>query len=275
LRFYPAALKVISDLNYRFCFKNRESAACILYFKQLDKLEFILMEVQMRKGLTGNQLKLIAVITMTVDHIGMVLFPQQILFRMIGRLAFPIYAFMIAEGCVYTRSFPRYLGMLTGVAVLCQGVYFVVLRSLYQCILVTFSMSVMLILLLRRAMEKKTVTAWGAAACGIALVFFITEVLPGLLPDTDFSVDYGFLGVMLPPVIYLGKNKVQKLCFGAAVLLAMGAGFGDIQMWALLALPLLALYNGQRGKWRMKYFFYIYYPAHLVIIYGAGILLRL
>ena len=227
-----------------------------------------------KKGLTGNQLKLIAMITMTVDHIGLALFPQQVLFRIIGRVSFPIFAFMIVEGCVHTKSIRRYWGTLSAVAALCQIVNFAVLGSLYQCILVTFSMSVALIFLLKIAKEKKTAMAWAAVACGIALAFFITEVLPGLLAHTDFSVDYGFLGVMLPPVVYCGKGKVQKLGYELAMLLALSVCLDKIQLWALLSLPLLALYNGQLGKRNMKYFFYIYYPVHLALIYGAELLLR-
>ncbi len=236
-------------------------------FKLIDKPELVLMEVQMKRGLTGNQLKLIAMVTMTIDHVGMVFFPTQIIFRIIGRLAYPMFAWMIAEGCRYTRSYPRYLGMMAAMAALYQAVYWVVAGSLYQCILVTFSLSIILIWLVQGAMEKKTPTAWLVACMGIGLAYFITEMLPGLLPGTDFYVDYGFFGVLLPVAVYIGKSKAQKLCFATAVLLALGSGFGEVQMWALLALPLLALYNGQRGKWKMKYFFYIYYPAHLVIIY--------
>ena len=58
------------------------------------------------------------------------------------------------------------------------------------------------------------------------------------------------------------------------MLLALGPGVGNVQICALLALPLLALYNGQRGKWKMKYFFYLYYPLHLVVIQGIGMLLQ-
>ena len=232
------------------------------------------MEIRVaNKGLTGNQLKLIAVITMTIDHIGLAFFPQEILFRVIGRLAFPIYAYMIAEGCVYTRNMGRYLGTLAAAAAVCQAVYFVVMGSLFQCVLVTFSMSVAIIALLKMAMGKKTVIAWAAVACGVALAFFITEVLPGLLPNTDFNVDYRFWGVMLPPLVYLAKGKAQKICVCAILLVCLGFRFTNVQMWALLALPLLALYNGQRGKWKMKYFFYIYYMLHLVIIQGLAILL--
>lgn len=229
----------------------------------------------MRKnGLTGNQLKLIAVIAMTLDHIGLALFPQQILFRVVGRLAFPIYAYMIGEGCVHTRSMGRYFGTMAAVAAVCQAVYYVALDSLFQCVLVTFSMSVALIAVVKYGMEKRTVMAWTAVVCGIGLAFFITEVLPGLVPHTDFAVDYGFLGVMLPLAVYLAKGRVRKLLACGAILLALGLRIGYVQIWGLLAMPLLALYNGQRGKRKMKYFFYFYYPLHLVAIYGVELLLR-
>lgn len=227
-----------------------------------------------KRGLTGNQLKLIAMITMTVDHIGLELFPRLVLFRVIGRLAFPIFAFMIAEGCVYTKSMGRYLGTMVAVAAVCQIVYFAALGSLFQCVLVTFSLSVALIALLKNAMERKTAAAWAGFGVGVAAVFFVTEVLPGLLPATDFTVDYGFLGVMLPVAVYLAKGKAQKLCLCAVMLLGLGLRIGNVQMWALLALPLLALYNGRRGKWKMKYFFYLYYPLHLVLIHGIALLLQ-
>ena len=229
----------------------------------------------MRKnGLTGNQLKLIAVIAMTLDHIGLALFPQQILFRVVGRLAFPIYAYMIGEGCVHTRSMGRYFGTMAAVAAVCQAVYYVALDSLFQCVLVTFSISVALIALVKYGMEKRTAMAWTAVVCGIGLAFFITEVLPGLVPHTDFAVDYGFLGVMLPLAVYLAKGRVRKLLACGVILLALGLRIGYVQIWGLLAMPLLALYNGQRGKRKMKYFFYFYYPLHLVAIYGVELLLR-
>lgn len=219
-------------------------------------------------------LKLIAMITMTVDHIGLELFPRLVLFRVIGRLAFPIFAFMIAEGCVYTKSMGRYLGTMAAVAAVCQIVYFAALGSLFQCVLVTFSLSVALIALLKNAMERKSAAAWAGFGVGVAAAFFITEVLPGLLPATDFTVDYGFLGVMLPVAVYLAKGKAPKLCLCAVMLLALSLRIGNVQMWALLALPLLALYNGRRGKWKMKYFFYLYYPLHLALIHGLVLLLQ-
>ena len=243
------------------------------YFILPAKLEFDVMEVSMKKGLTGNQLKILAAIFMTVDHVGLVLFPSQLIFRIIGRLAFPIFAYMIAEGCHYTKNYGRYLGTMAAVAAVCQVVYLVAMGSLYQCILVTFSLSAALIFAYKTAAKKRSPVAWSVLGIGIGAVFFVTELLPGMLPGTDFGVDYGFWGVMLPVLVYMGKNKWQKLLLCAAALLLLSKSLESIQMWSLLTLPLLALYNGQRGKWKMKYFFYIYYPAHLVVIYAIGILL--
>lgn len=230
-------------------------------------------EKRIRWGLTGSQLKFIALLAMTADHIGLVLLPQYSILRIIGRLAFPIFGYMIAEGCRHTRSLSKYLGTLATVAAVCQAVYFIAMGSLYQCVLVTFSLSVGLICLLERGRREKSLFSWLVAAAGILTVLFVTEVLPQLLPGTDYGVDYGFLGVMLPVLVYMAREKTGRLAMTAICLSLMSIGIGWIQWFSLLALPLLALYNGERGKWRMKYFFYIYYPAHLVVIYVAGMLL--
>ena len=98
-------------------------------------------------GLSGNQLKLIALVTMTIDHVGMLLFPRLRILRYIGRIAFPIFAYMIAEGCHYTRNRRKYLLSMIFVAALCQVVYFFAMGSLYMSVLVTFSLSIGLIYL--------------------------------------------------------------------------------------------------------------------------------
>ena len=101
-------------------------------------------------GLTGNQLKLIALITMTIDHMGMMLFPRVKILRAIGRIAFPIFAYMIAEGCRHTRNRRKYLLSMVSLAAVCQVVYFFAMGSLSMSVLVTFSLSIGLIYLLDR-----------------------------------------------------------------------------------------------------------------------------
>ena len=88
-----------------------------------------------------------------------------------------------------------------------------------------------------------------------------------MLPNTDFEIDYGLLGVLLPVCIYLGKTKAEKLVIMTVMLTLLGYKMGGVQ-WCGLLVPLcIIFYNGRRGKLKMKYLFYIYYPLHLLGIY--------
>lgn len=225
-------------------------------------------------SLTGNQLKLFALIAMTVDHIGLLLLPNVILLRLIGRLAMPIFAWMIAEGCRYTKNRARYFLTLLGFGLLCQIVYLVFMQSLNQCILITFSLSVLLIFVMDYAQRKRNFWSLCLMGAAFAAVCYICVFLPGDLPGTDFGVDYGIYGVLLPVFIYIASTKEQKLLTAAGGLVMLAIRYGWWQWFALLALPLIALYNGKRGKLKLKYLFYLYYPLHLVAIYAVGLLLH-
>ena len=216
--------------------------------------------------LSGNALKIIAMVTMTMDHMGLVLLPGVPVLRVLGRLAMPIYAFLVAEGCRHTRDGNRYLGRLLGLGIVCQAVYYFATGSLYLSILITFSLSVGMILTAEQT--RRTGKPAPAALCwaGTAALCLLG---PRLLTGTDFGVDYGFFGVLLPVCGYFWGLPGFT---GGLALLCLH--FGGIQWWALGALPLLALYNGQRGRWKLGRFFYWYYPAHLVVIYGIGMLLE-
>jgi len=217
-----------------------------------------------KPSLTSNQLKILAMITMTVDHIGAYLLPQYHILRMIGRLAFPIYAYLIAEGCAHTRDRRRYLLQMGGMALICQLVYFFAMGSLYQCILVTFTLSILLIY----AIDS------GSPLLGAGMflaVLFLTGFLPNRLPG--FYIDYSLWGVLTPVAAYLGRNKREKLLFCGILLALLAADHSGFTQWlGLLSLIPLALYNGKRGKARIKWFFYLYYPLHLVAIYAIGFL---
>ena len=83
-----------------------------------------------KKGLSGNVLKIIALIAMTVDHIGVIIFPKAVVLRIIGRIAMPIFAFMIAEGCVYTKRKLRYFALVFGLGLICVVGYFIAERKI-------------------------------------------------------------------------------------------------------------------------------------------------
>ena len=142
--------------------------------------------------------------------------------------------------------------------------------SLYQCILVTFSLSILLCMIAKKAREKKTLCWYLLLLLSVFGVWLLTEMLPEYLRHTDYAVDYGFLGVMLPVLVFLAPKKRWKLVIAAGVLLLLSSD-NWVQLPSVLAVPILALYNGTRGKWKLKYLFYWYYPVHLVIIEGIGI----
>ena len=225
-------------------------------------------------GLTGNQLKLIAMISMTCDHVGLSLFPQLQILRIIGRLALPIYAFMIAEGCRHTRNRRKYLLSISALALLCQLVYWFMMGSLYQCILVTFSLSVCLIYALDYAVTSKTLKSrLVAVLVSVAVVFFSVFLGCFLPPQYNYAIDYGIWGILIPVVIYFAPTAYRLPAMTLAMI-PLCASYGGVQWYAYLALVLLLLYNGQRGRAKMKNLFYIYYPAHLVAIYLMGFLLQ-
>lgn len=218
-------------------------------------------------GLSNNQLKIIAMVCMTLDHIGFALYPQVLWLRIVGRLAFPIYAFMIAEGCRHTRSMPRYFGAMALLALICQVVYFVAMDSLYMCILVTFSISIALIGLLKKAQQTQSVFFTLLFAAGLAGALYLCQWGNRLLPGTDFDIDYGFIGVMLPVCLYGAKDKSARFSVLVLALTMLAVISQDQYQWyGLLAAPLLLLYNGKRGKWKLKWFFYLFYPVHLALI---------
>lgn len=226
-------------------------------------------------GLTNNQLKIIAMLAMLSDHVGKVLLPQYSILQILGRLAFPIFAFMIAEGCYYTRNKLRYFLTIFLLGLGCQTVYLVAEKSLYQNILITFSLSIIIIFSLENYRIKREKTFGKILFFTILTVFIIVIVLPVALIDQGFVIDYGVCGVLLPVAIFYAPDKLRKLIFSAGLLILLTLDLGGgIQWFSLFALPLLALYNQKRGKYNIKPLFYIFYPAHLVVIYFLALFLN-
>lgn len=236
------------------------------------------------RNLTGNALKLIAAAAMVIDHVGLMFFPEVAELRILGRLALPIFAFMIAEGCRYTKSKVRYFLHIFCLAAICQAVYYVAQRSTYMCILVTFSLTILMIFALQ-GMKKafaSSASLWRKlASTGI---FAATVVLSWIL-NRHLRIDYGFWGCMvgvfaalLHPVDeqspqWMKQSWVHVLMLSLGLLI-LALDRGGVQIFSLMAVPLLLMYSGKRGKLSMKYFFYIFYPAHLVILQGISWLIR-
>jgi len=106
--------------------------------------------------------------------------------------------------------------------------------------------------------------------------FIMIAALAVFLLTVLVRVDYGFFGILLPVFTNLFRDKKKRLVLFSACLLALCidlTGTFSIQYFSLFAVLLLALYNGKRGKYRFKYFFYIFYPAHLAFLYGLSMIL--
>lgn len=228
------------------------------------------------KGLNNNQLKIIAMISMLIDHIGVAFFPGVRVFRCLGRLAFPIYAYMIAEGCRYTKNRKRYLGMMAAMAIVFQVVYFVFMNSLYQGILVNFALSIAAIFAIDSFIKNKRIINRILTSSIVLLVLFISIILPITLSEYGFSIDYGLYGLCLPILVYFAPSKKWGLIFTSILLTVMSITSGVYyQLLSLLTIPLFILYNGERGNKKLKYVFYLFYPIHLVLIYAIMFLLTI
>ncbi|MBR2715406.1 MAG: hypothetical protein IKB73_04275 [Ruminococcus sp.] len=223
---------------------------------------------------------------MFIDHLGVVLFPEYELMRIVGRLAYPIFAYFIAQGCRYTKNkLRRFLNVFI-LGVICEAVYVLFMGSYFGNILLTFSVSIILIYVVSKARcEYAKNRLYGG---------FYFALFAILLTATGFyckyvGLDYGFFGVMSPVVLtMLDKNfsntekslwynsqEFSLLLFTCSlILIAVFENLPYYQMYSLLAVLLLMMYNGKKGKYSFKYGFYLFYPLHLLLINGVAMILK-
>ena len=207
--------------------------------------------------LDSFQLKCIAIVSMALDHTGAVLYPSQIWLRCLGRIAFPIFCFLIVEGFFHTHDVRRYMGRLGVFALISEIPYDLAFRGVpleyaHQNVFFTLLIGIGMVVLLERNRERPVK----------AVILLLAMWLAVLIRS-----DYNFRGVLLIFVFYI---------FHESRWLAVTAGGfwnflyqGVIQKYGVLSVLPLALYNGERGR-KMKYFFYIFYPAHLLLLYGIS-----
>ena len=237
--------------------------------------------------LSGNALKIIAAISMFIDHFGAIFFPRVALLRAIGRLAFPIFAYMIAEGCRYTKHRLRYFLTVALMGAGYTAVYYIYDRTLYLCILVTFALSIMMIYALELLKNELFVPERRVWRIALAALVFLASVSFTYVLNLFVKIDYGFYGCLTPvlvsiflpprenaPAFYDTVGKLRLELLGLAIgIAALYIAYGGIRYYAFLAIPLVFLYSGKRGKHKMKYFFYIFYPAHLLALEGLAMLM--
>ncbi len=230
--------------------------------------------------LTGNQLKMIAALLMLIDHIGVMLYPDVLELCIIGRLSFPIFSFLIAVGSSHTKNKQKYFLIVFLLGILCQTVFYIVDGSKHLGILITFSFSIVLCYLLEYVKKTLFSKERGTLPKILSGIAFVLAIYLTYQFNQYFNVDYGFYGCVLPlfacvcrsvktgESVYLkplDKNIFHVILFGIGLYL-LSMDCGGVQMYSLWAIPLLLLYSGKRGKCRMKWFFYIFYPVHFVVL---------
>ena len=233
--------------------------------------------------MNSNKLKLIACISMFIDHLGYLVFPEITILRYIGRLAMPIFAFFIAEGCRHTKNGWRYFFNLLLLAILCEAVYLaqtyfsVGLLSVQLNVLFTLALSVPLCCLYLKIEGGKK----GSLLLFLGYLSFVTLLTFALKNSAEIfgisiNLDYSIAGILLcfMPILCKEKNrKIAAFSVGVVIYCLLMQQSLYYIWYSLFAIPLIALYNGKRGSKKYKYAFYLFYPVHLAAIYGISLLL--
>ena len=225
----------------------------------------------MNKGLSGSTLKIIAMVTMLIDHIGAAVLARMIIagnvelydtyrvLRMIGRVAFPIFCFLLIEGFVHTRNAGKYAARLCLFAILSEIPFDLafaskVLEFEYQNVFFTLVIGLLTIMAYKKIEELENRTPMSKWFLQLA-----AAIVGGCAAEL-LRTDYGMLGVVVIVAFYaLRTNRFFQIVAGCILFIE--------NMTALLAFVPVSLYNGTRGL-RVKWLFYVFYPAHLLILYG-------
>lgn len=215
------------------------------------------------KGLSGSSLKWLAIGTMLIDHIGafilepltgpsssQIFLTLALITRLIGRIAFPIFTFLLVEGFIHTNHLKKYVLQLGLFAILSEIPFDLAHSSVmfdfsYQNVFFTLLIGLVVITIFDH-LKNHAYTRWLVPIFGMVLATFL-------------QTDYAAIGILIIFVFYYYHDqKLERNILNGILFL--------LQATAVLALIPIQLYNGQRGK-QNKYFFYFFYPVHLLLLF--------
>ena len=257
----------------------------------------------MNKKFTSYDLKSIACVSMFVDHFGAIFLYECIIlalntnmehsllefvrnnrdlmisiydtFRLIGRIAFPIYSFLIVQGFIHTRNVLKYCLRLFLFALISEvafdiGFNNVLFETYSNNVFFTLGLGLIGIIIISRIENiyhafkdkiNKVRLNIGCFLSGLCFVFAL-----GIFADEIFRCDYGFSGVLCIICMYIFRNNIT-IGYILGVLSTVLLNSNMMQIYALFGLLFVMKYDGEKGK-SMKYFFYLYYPLHILILVG-------
>jgi len=244
----------------------------------------------MKKGLTGSTLKIIAMIAMFIDHIGAAVFARMLMAtglnnmdttnadlvmewvsanadvygayticRMIGRIAFPIFCFLLVEGFRHTSDAKKYAIRLFAFAVISEIPFDLafsskVLEFNYQNVFFTLAIGFATMMAYKKVEERDFQNQF------TKILIQILVGMVGACAAQLLRTDYGMMGVLVILLFYIVRdNRFYQIACGIVMFIE------NMTAWFAF-LPILA-YNGKRGL-RIKWAFYAFYPVHLMVLYG-------
>lgn len=271
--------------------------------------------ISLPKCLTGFHLKVIAIVSMLIDHIAYITLPYMLgtsynakngsvvydgfkqslliwmadhetllwtindVFHWIGRLAFPIFCFLLVEGFLHTKNRGKYAFRLALFALISEIPYDMAFNNCFLTLKnnnVFFTLLVGLLMIwgisktkewLNKLDEDKMKARWKKLIYIGAVVVFAVAAM--FLVSFVFDSSYSESGVLTILILYLLRERKSLAVTISVVMLAL-LNFSVIELFALPVAILVAMYNNERGP-SMKYFFYVFYPAHLLILTFLGV----
>ena len=215
-------------------------------------------------------LRFLALFFMAVDHMGLALFPHLGIFRCVGRLAFPLYCFLLTQGFIHTKDIRAYARRLLLLALVSEIPFDLLIFGKFSSAAeqnVVFSLLLALLgLHLFKVLHKRP------GACTLALILLSTAAMAA-------RVSYGWMGILLCLAFYVVRESRVKQALCAALLpffYVMTLAFSGVTAsWVLVSLcaclsaPFILLYNGKNGPHGrvLSFLFYAAYPLHLLILY--------
>lgn len=246
----------------------------------MDSTKELQSENKTFKGFNGNQLKLFAIIAMTIDHLTCVIWPCYnyqwwiLLLHLIGRLTAPTMWFMVAEGFYYTKNVKKYIFRLFIFAVFSHfaynfafGIPFIPFKTTFfnqTSVMWALAWAVVFLYLSDDSRHEFKLKEW-QKILALIVICFIT-----------FPSDWSCFPVLCTSWINRNRGNLKRQIIGIELYLLMYTAvwipcidvvYGILQLGVVIVWPFMANYNGQRGKWKgMKWFFYLYYPLHLILV---------
>ncbi|OON98353.1 MAG: hypothetical protein ATN35_05430 [Epulopiscium sp. Nele67-Bin004] len=243
-----------------------------------------ILSVRKNSPISNNTIKLIAIITMLIDHIGHVLskylFSSEMssifytLCKSTGRIAFPLFCFLIVEGFCHTKNIKKYVATLLIFALISEIPFKVVLLGYYSLsepifllicsfknVIFTLLVGLLTLIVIKKVAHKSVLIQ--------ALV-----VLIGCIVVEMMGSDYGMMGVLyISGYYFCRKNRINQvltmlnLFLLSSIFTPAGNMLTVLQIVCMIVPCIVILfYNGQRGQLNLKYFFYAFYPVHITLI---------